>query len=114
GREHKEERDTQQAKTQRQLAGCGLLCVCGVSHRCRLSRPKPGLQERFAMESAAGAALRPSIRACFLMGVLRDARLGECGATMCQFSTKEGKTTGKLNYEQGPCPASLLGVPIFR
>src|SRR5262249_27018192 len=73
----------------------------------RLSRPEAWASGTIAMESAAGAASRPSIRACFLMGVLRDAQL-PWGATMCQFSTKERKTGQKFSYEQGPLPASPL------
>src|SRR5262249_27443694 len=105
--ERKKERDTQQTKAQGQLAGFRL-CVCGDSHRCpsfpsRSLGFRNDLRWRQLLEPLRG----PSIRACFLMGVLRDAQL-PWGATMCKFSTKERKTGGELFFDQGPLPASPL------
>jgi hypothetical protein len=58
----------------------------------RLSRPEARASGTIAKESAAGAASWPSIRACFLMGVLEGRTVTpKWRATMCQFQQK-GKT----------------------
>jgi hypothetical protein len=58
----------------------------------RLSRPEAWLQDRFAMESAAGAIEDQASAHAFSWAFFRDARL-LMGATMCQFySQRKGKT----------------------
>src|SRR5262249_2166259 len=55
--------------------GCASRVLVKILIDVRLSRPEAWASGTIAMEAAAGAAVRPGIRACFLMGVLRDARL---------------------------------------
>lgn len=74
----------------------------------RLSRPEAlRLLETIAMESAAGAASRPSIRACFLMGVLQGRTAErERNHVPVLFATKERKTeVRERKSEHGPLPA---------